>query len=143
MKHWLENFIARRWNRAATRHPAVNSERGLDLGTRLVDGDRAPGRITIPQGRRAEHIGCLGITGQGKSSLMRYCAQQDIQTGHGFVYFDQHGDATSFLVAIVASQERVVQQDLSGRLIVIEPADPHTSVGINLLENEYENDRFV
>ena len=61
MKNWLEQFIARRWNRAAARRPALNPEHGLDLGARLLDGDRAPGRITIPQGRRAQHIGCLGM----------------------------------------------------------------------------------
>jgi hypothetical protein len=48
-----------------------------------------------------------------------------------------------FLVATVASHEQAVKENLSERLIVIEPADSEASVGLNPLENQSENDRFV
>jgi hypothetical protein len=50
---------------------------------------------------------------------------------------------TPFLIGTVAAQERVVKQDLSNRLIVIEPADPESSVGVNPLEEQNNGERFV
>ncbi|MGH7936599.1 MAG: type IV secretory system conjugative DNA transfer family protein, partial [Chthoniobacterales bacterium] len=85
----------------------------------------------------------LGKTGSGKSFLLRHFAQQDIAAGRGFVYFDLHGDATSFLAASIAARERLLRRDLSDRLILIEPADQHASVGMNPLEGQATHDRFV
>jgi ABC-type phosphate/phosphonate transport system ATPase subunit len=72
-------------------------------------GTRLGSRVVIPQNRRAEHIALLGKTGSGKSFLLRSLAKQDIEAGRGFAYFDLHGDATHFLVANVATQERKLQ----------------------------------
>ncbi len=101
------------------------------------------GRVAIAQTKRAEHIAVLGKTGTGKSSLLRYIAEQDIASGCGFLYFDLHGDATEFLVKSVAEQETLLRRDLSDRLIVIEPADPEFSVGMNPLERDHGAERFV
>ena len=40
-------------------------------------------------------------------------------------------------------RERVLKKDLSDRLIVIDPADPEYSVGLNPLEIDGSNDRFM
>jgi hypothetical protein len=143
MKMLLEKLLARLWNRRASRRTGPADHRALDIGTRVVDGEADPHRITIAQSRRTEHLALLGKTGSGKSFLLRHLAQQDIEAGRGFVYFDLHGDATRFLVATVATRERAKKLDLSGRLIVVEPADPVASVGINPLEGQTANDRFV
>lgn len=143
MKHWLEQLLARLWNRKASRRHHSIATRVLDLGLWISDGEASRGRVSIPQNRRAEHMAVLGKTGTGKSSLLRYLAKQDIESGRGFVYFDLHGDATPFLLGTVAAQERATNQDLSDRLIVIEPADPEFSVGVNPLEQESVGERFV
>jgi hypothetical protein len=143
MKHWLDKLVARLWNRAASRHYPPIATRVLDLGMRISDDTANRSRVSIPQNRRAEHVAVLGKTGTGKSSLLRYLAKQDIESGRGFVYFDLHGDATPFLLSTVAAQERVVKQDLSDRLIVIEPADPEFSVGVNPLEQQNNGERFI
>ncbi len=146
MTHWIEKFLVRLWNRRASQRASQairRSSRALDLGVRIVDGASDHGRVTIPQDRRAEHIAVLGRTGTGKSSLLRYLAKQDIESGRGFVYFDLHGDATSFLLGTVADRERVVKENLSDRLIVIEPADAESSVGLNPLEEQSGSERFV
>jgi hypothetical protein len=70
-------------------------------------------------------------------------AAQDIVGGHGFVFFDLHGDATPYLVRRVALEESRLGRDLSARLIVIDPADPEWSVGLNILENRASSDAFV
>ena len=143
MNRWLEKLLARLWNRTASRRHLHVANRDLDLGMRTSDDEVSQRRVTIPQNRRAEHVAVLGKTGTGKSSLLRYLAKQDIESGRGFVYFDLHGDATPFLIGAVAAQERVAKQDLSNRLIVIEPADPEFSVGVNPLEEQNHGERFV
>lgn len=143
MTRWLEQLIVRLWNRSRSRRITATRSRGLDLGARVVNGDSVPGRVSIPQDRRAEHIAILGKTGTGKSSLLRYLATQDIASDRGFIYFDLHGDATNFLAATVANQERAQKKDLSDRLIVIAPADEESSVGLNPLDAESSANRFV
>jgi energy-coupling factor transporter ATP-binding protein EcfA2 len=143
MKRWFEKLLARVWNRTASRRHLHVANRDLDLGMRISEDEVSQRRVTIPQNRRGEHVAVLGKTGTGKSSLLRYLAKQDIESGRGFVYFDLHGDATPFLMGTVAAREPVVKQDLSDRLIVIEPADPESSVGVNPLEEHNNGERFV
>lgn len=139
----LERLIAHLWNRRFRRVPAPASDRrALDLGPQVIDGEPSQNRVRIAHDRRAQHIAILGRTGTGKSSLLHYLAQQDIYSGRGFLYFDLHGDTTEFLVKAIAARERALKKDLSSRLIVIDPADPDCSVGLNPLEHESRNDRY-
>ncbi len=139
----LEKLLARLWNRIVSRRHTTRPVRALDLGARFSDGNLTGTRVSIPQNRRAQHIAVLGRTGQGKSRLLWNFAKQDIESGHGCVYFDIHGDATPFLLGTIAAWEKVVKRDLSERLIVIEPADPEFSAGLNPLEGQTPNGRFV
>jgi hypothetical protein len=143
MKGWIEKLLVRFWNRFASRKRSGIRSYGLDLGARVSDGVATSGRVAVPHGMRTAHIAVLGRTGTGKSSLLRYMAQQAIKAGLGFVYFDLHGDATPFLLRSIAAQERLLHEDLSGRLIVIDPADPDFSVGLNPLERHDTGERFV
>jgi hypothetical protein len=145
MKNWIERLLARFWNRRASRRkglPAV-AARVLDLGMQFSEDTGFHGRITIPTSKRAEHIVILGRTGAGKSSDVKYIATQDIKSGRGGIYIDQHGDATPFLVSLFAEQERALGIDQSEKLIVIEPADQEFSVGLNPLDQIRESDSFL
>jgi hypothetical protein len=139
----IEWIIARLWNRSKSRTTKRVGALSLDVGLRILDDGTSRGRVTIPNGKRTEHIALLGKTGAGKSSLLRYIAKQDIASARGFVFFDLHGDATPFLLATVAAREQATKQDLSDRLIVIEPSDPDFSVGLNLLEWQTDGGGFV
>ncbi|MBV9760283.1 MAG: type IV secretion system DNA-binding domain-containing protein [Acidobacteriaceae bacterium] len=143
MKYLLEALLARLWNRRGTRRKRHVENRALDIGAQIVDGEPIPYGVALAQSRRAEHIAILGKTGSGKSFLLRHLATQDIESGRGFCYFDLHGDATEFLVSTVAAKERRLKEDLSDRLIVVEPADPEASVGINPLAEQSPDDRFL
>ena len=99
-------------------------------------GRTTASRMIIPQLKRAEHMAILGRTGTGKSSLLRFLASQDISCNRGFLFFDLHGDATSTLLQLLAQHEQATRQDLSTRVIVIEPGDPEYSVGLNVLESD-------
>lgn len=142
MKYVFEKLIAGSWNRLAT--PAVRPTQGdLDLGAEVMDGQVTRRQVSIPQAKRSEHLVILGKTGQGKSYLLRHLAGQDIRDDRGFVYFDLHGDTTSFLLKRIAEEESRRRADLSTKLIVIEPADPIWSVGLNVLEHRPGEQIFV
>src|SRR5882724_6116122 len=137
MIRFLEQLIARFWNRFRSRHREARREgRSLQLGWRVTDGTVTRLSVGLSTTRRAMHIALLGKTGTGKSSLLRFLCQQDIEADRGFLYFDLHGDATPFLLRTINARERRERRHLSDKLVLIEPADPIMSVGLNPLEQE-------
>lgn len=142
MTSFIEHWLARLWNRRVGKRTAPADARALDLGALMAEGE-ARGRVTLPQAKRAEHIAVLGKTGTGKSSFIRHIAQQDIRERRGLLFFDLHGDSTDFLLRTVADEEHRSGENLSERLILIDPADPEYSVGMNPLESADGSARFV
>src|SRR5216684_414325 len=110
--------------------------RATTLGQRVIDDQVTRRPFTLSTTSRTMHVAVLGKSGSGKSSLLKYIAQQDIEADRGFVYFDLHGDATPFLLRSIAARERRLRRHLSDRLVVIAPGDPELSVGLNPLEQE-------
>src|SRR5258708_3594606 len=117
-------------------HLRRNEFRNLTLGFRVVDDQLTRRPITLTTTARTMHVAVLGKSGSGKSSLLKYMSQQDIEADRGFVYFDLHGDATPFLLRTINARERRLRRHLSDRLVVIAPGDPELSVGLNPLEQE-------
>jgi len=115
----------------------------LDLGCKVVDGEVQRLRATLPDSKRCEHAAILGKTGQGKSYFLRHLSGQDVRNRSGFVFFDLHGDTMAFLLRLVAAEERRRGIDLSGQLIVIEPADTEYSIGLNVLEAQPGQQNYV
>jgi energy-coupling factor transporter ATP-binding protein EcfA2 len=137
MVGFVEKAIARIWNGSVSRRKrngAEQYESKLDFGLVIKDGQLTKYRFGLNQAVRAEHIAILGKTGSGKSYFLRHLASQDISSNHGFVYFDLHGDATPFLLQLLAAREEREGADLSEKVIVIEPSDPLYAVGLNVLE---------
>lgn len=134
MRFFYEKLIARIWNWVVFRRPTERRDHDLDLGFKVTDEEITRHRVGIRQSKRAEHIAILGKTGTGKSSLHRYLSKQDIHARRGFVCLDLHGDSTPFILSEIAAEEKRSNQDLSEKLIVIEPADPLYSVGQNPLQ---------
>jgi hypothetical protein len=60
----------------------------------------------IRQSDRLHHMLLLGKTGTGKSTLLEFMAQQDIEDGQGLVLFDPHGDLVSKLASDVPPGRR-------------------------------------
>ena len=115
-------------------------------GTKLLLGRADQGRgsrVGIALRDRTEHLGILGKTGTGKTSLLRYLCSQDIAAGHGFAFFDLHGDTTPFLLGLIADEEKRRGKDLSARVILIDPSDRERSAGLNILGSMDEQDTFV
>src|SRR5712691_6354659 len=113
-------------------HAALN----LTLGLRVIDDQVTRHQVFLSTTSRTMHVAMLGKSGSGKSSLLKYMSQQDIESDRGFVYFDIHGDATPFLLRAIAARERRLRRHLSDKLVVISPGDPELSIGLNPLEQE-------
>lgn len=141
MTHFLEELLVHLCNWFTHVPQRTNRQPGVKLGTSVGDGQ---GRVVaIPDAKRPEHIAVLGKTGQGKSSLIKAMAQQDIAEDRGFAHIDLHGDATPYLLRLLAAEERRRGVDLSDRVIVIEPADMEYAVGINVLDVTSDHQAFV
>ncbi len=135
MIHIFEQLFAFLWNRLRGQERGAWSERGtLDLGSQVSDGEVTGRHRSLSNARRTMHIAVLGKTGSGKSSFLRHLAQQDIAADRGFLYFDLHGDATPFLLRTINARERELRRHLNDKLVLVEPADPIVSVGLNPLE---------
>ena len=140
----IEKLIISAWNRlAAPRDRNNDTGSRLDLGFQVIDGEVQRSRAYLPDSKRCEHVAILGKTGQGKSFFLRHLASQDVRDRRGFVFFDLHGDTMPFLLGLVAAEERRRRIDLSEQLIVIEPADPEFSVGLNVLEAQEGQQGYV
>jgi hypothetical protein len=143
MAHIIENLIASLWNRTVSDASGSAKVPGLDLGALVRDGQTSRARAVIPHSKRAEHLAVLGKTGTGKSSLLRYLSLQDIRSDRGFFHFDLHGDTTPWLLGLLAAEEQKRNCDLSDRVILVEPADPEYSIGLNVLEHKGDQESFV
>src|SRR5579872_2584297 len=143
MYSFFEQLFSWGWNRMVAKPAHPTNPNSLSLGFLVMDGQTTPTKMVIPQIKRAEHMAILGRTGTGKSSLLRYLASQDISFGRGFLFFDLHGDATPVLLQLLAQKERTAREDLSARVIIIEPGDPEFSVGLNILEPTAAQHSFV
>jgi hypothetical protein len=124
--------IAALWNNLFR----YESRKGLLVGHYIKDGKISKRQAAVPQSRRQEHIAILGKTGTGKSTLLRYFMSQDIQKGQGFLCIDLHGDLIPFVLACLREHERKTGQDLSKRLLLVDPADSEYAVGLNLIESQ-------
>jgi hypothetical protein len=143
MNAFFEQLFSWGWNRMVSRPAHPTNPHSLNLGSLVIDGQLTKSLMVIPQMKRAEHMAILGRTGTGKSSLLRFLASQDISSNRGFLFFDLHGDATSTLLQLLAQHEQTTRQDLSTRVIVIEPGDTEHSVGLNVLESTATQHGFV
>jgi len=137
MMSFVEQLIAAIWNRITQRDDGARQSTGsLEVGLRVTDGQPTRNRLALSDTRRTTHVAVLGKTGTGKSSLLRYLSAQDVEANRGFVYFDLHGDATPFLLRTIAEREKRTRQHLHEKVILVAPADPDVSIGLNPLEQE-------
>src|SRR5262245_60920128 len=116
-----DHVVSRSWNLIAGLFRRRLKD-GLWLGFAIQDGRTTRKKVFLPHIRRAEHISITGKTGTGKSYFLRSQITQDLERRNGVVLFDIHGDLTPFVLQAVAALESKTSQDLSKRLIVIDPS---------------------
>ena len=129
----IDKLVGSIWNHLRKR-PTPPEGKAVALGHLVTEGEVKNRTVGLSDVQRTMHVAILGKTGSGKSSLLRHMAEQDIEAGRGFIFFDLHGDATQFLLRRIARREVELQEKLHERLIVIQPGDGEFSVGLNPLE---------
>src|SRR5689334_972875 len=136
-----DRLVSRIWNLfAGLRRKRLKV--GLWLGYEIQDGHTTRKKVFLANIRRAEHLSITGKTGTGKSYFLRSLIAQDLEQRNGFVLFDVHGDLTPYVLQAVRNQERKTGQDLSKKLIIIDPSDPESSCGFNVLEGRGEQNIY-
>lgn len=117
-------------------HPAPKMEPGAKyhLGTNVHLGLEIPVRLTIEE--RVRHLHVIGATGTGKSTLIRYLVQQDLEAGAGLAVLDPHGDLVDQIL------ERIPEKRWQD-VVIIDPADGEYPVGINLLQAHNDLEKIV
>jgi hypothetical protein len=125
------------WNKVVdSRTPKLTG--GLPLGPMVFEDKSSKQTYYLPTLKRTEHIVIQGKTGQGKSYLIRHIAEHDIQAGRGLILFDLHGDLILPLLSVLA------QLGISpNRVILIDPGSRECSVGLNPIETNDEQTRFL
>jgi len=110
----------------------------LGMGNHLYD-PRKKEKVFLSNQDRLKHLYVLGATGSGKTKLLEFFIRQDILAGRGFCLLDVHGDLCNnilqYLALLATSQDSFpFLEDLSNKLIVIEPFNQQGAVGFNPLE---------
>lgn len=141
MSSFLENIAASIWN--AIQKPTPNRHRGLLLGREFADEQITTRPIILPDSILLEHIWVVGTTGSGKTTLIRLSAQENVRRRKGIVFFDLHGDSIPILLSTIAEEEQRTGEDLSSKVILIQPADPDYSIGWNFLEHTTGQQSFM
>lgn len=135
--NFIETTLANSWNRLSySRRPKL--EGGLELGSLVLEEEVTSKPYFVPTLVRTQHMVVFGKTGSGKSFLIRYIAQHDIDVERGFVLFDLHGDLIPPLLRHLAM--RGID---AARVILVDPTSRECAVGLNPLEVENDQSRFL
>lgn len=105
--------------------PSDLPKEGVVLGKNVFRGQETLVRMSKDDRRR--HLYVIGQTGTGKSSLMKFMVQQDVQNGEGVCVIDPHGDFADYVLGIVP-KERVDD------VIYFNPGLIERPMGLNMLE---------
>jgi hypothetical protein len=104
----------------------------ITLGTNEYRGKSTP--IRFADEDRLRHMYMIGKTGVGKSTLFANMCLQDILNHHGTCFIDPHGESVSWLL------EHIPQNRLED-VILFDPANTETPLGLNLLEANTEQEK--
>ncbi len=90
--------------------------------------------VRIGSDDRRRHVYVVGQTGTGKTTLLKTMILEDMRAGHGLCLIDPHGDLFKELL------ERVPPDRLDD-VVVLDPTEESSPVGLNLLECASDDQR--
>jgi hypothetical protein len=115
-----------KWLKAGMAPPPVNlPKEGILLGYNDYRGAKTEIRLTDDDRRR--HLYVIGQTGTGKSTLLKWLAQQDVRNGKGVCIIDPHGDFAEDVLAAVPKER-------AEDIVYFDPSDIERPMGLNMLE---------
>jgi hypothetical protein len=91
--------------------------------------------VKIPLDDRAIHQYTVGASGAGKTKFLQFQIKQDITLGNGFCIISPHDDLVTDTIGFLACHYYETQDEsIFERVIVVDPTDPVSTVGFNVLE---------
>lgn len=108
----------------------------LDLGWYWSENKEELQMAKIAEKDRATHSYVIGATGSGKTKFLEFLIRQDIANGNGVGVIDPHGDLIEDIKGFLARicDSHGADSEISNRVILIDPADPHYTITFNPLE---------
>jgi hypothetical protein len=106
------------------------------LGWSWSKGKREWQLARIADEDRRQHLYVLGATGSGKTKFLEFLIRQDLVAGRGVGVIDPHGDLIEALKGALAAVARTRGTAfLREEVVLVDPADPLTSVSFNPIES--------
>lgn len=106
----------------------------LKLGWYYSESEGRYQLAKISEGDRSNHFYVIGATGTGKTKLLEYFIQQDIDNENGFGVIDPHGDLIEDIKGFLLLRYNDDSLDISDRVVLVDPTDPDFTVTFNPLE---------
>ncbi|MDD4062646.1 MAG: DUF87 domain-containing protein, partial [Candidatus Pacebacteria bacterium] len=103
------------------------------IGEAVYRGERKPVYVASVADRR-RHFYNIGMTGTGKSTLLREMIRQDILNGNGVGVIDPHGELVDHTLANIP-KERIDD------VVLFEPSDMDRPCGLNMLEWSFPEEK--
>ena len=105
----------------------------LELGWYLPQDKEEIQLARIAEKDRATHFYVIGATGSGKTKFLESLIRQDIEKGNGLAVIDPHGDLVEDIKGFI-DYYHGSDEDITGRIILVNPTDPEYTVTFNPLE---------
>lgn len=121
--------------------PSMQKPRGRDLVLGMTTTQQRRDTVIFPEAARTTHLGVMGLSGVGKTYFLENLIRQDIEQGTGFAVFDVHGDLADNIISFLAKRT-AAEPTLADRVVIVEPFDPHSSIGFNPLHRTPETSAF-
>ena len=96
--------------------------------------DNPEEQFGVTERARAVHHYVVGGSGVGKSKMLQDWILQDVMAGRGCAVIDPKGDLVFDILAALSALEEVWWPALAERVVLIDPADPHTTAAFNPLD---------
>ena len=106
----------------------------LNLGLYYSENKEEIQLAKITESDRSNHFYVIGATGTGKTKLLEYFVQQDIDNENGFGVIDPHGDLIEDIKGFLLLRYKDDSLDISDRVVLVDPTDPDFTVTFNPLE---------
>lgn len=106
----------------------------LKLGWYYSESEGKYQLAKIAEADRSNHFYVIGATGTGKTKLLEYFIQQDIDIENGFGVIDPHGDLIEDIKGFLVLRYNADSLDISERVVLVDPTDPDYTVTFNPLE---------
>lgn len=106
----------------------------LDLGWFYSQNKNEFQMAKISQKDRGIHFYVIGASGSGKTKFIQFLILQDIEKGNGFAVIDPHGDLIEDIKGILSIHYKPDDEEISKRVVLIDPSDPKFTVTFNPLE---------